>query len=78
MDEILHRLWLVQTCFFVDRGHKGAALDVLEHRHFRIFPEIFVKKLDGVADHRPEPHLEDLKGNKKKGTTTYCGVCVIA
>jgi len=56
---------------------KGAAADFVEHREFRIFLELFVKKLDGVHDHKPEKSLEDLKG-KKKGTTTCCGGCVIA
>ena len=57
----------------------GAAADFVEHREFRIFLEIFVKKLDGVNDHKPDKTLEDLKGTKKgKGTTTCCGGCVIA
>merc|ERR1719412_2462518 len=58
---------------------KGAAADFVEHREFRIFLELFVKKLDGVHDHKPDSALEDLKGaKKKKGTTTCCGGCVIA
>merc|ERR1711956_91118 len=58
---------------------KGGAADFVEHKEFRIFLELFVKKLDGVHDHKPEPALEDLKGaKKKKGTTTCCGGCVIA
>eukprot|EP00419_Tripos_fusus_P010223 CAMPEP_0172669270 /NCGR_PEP_ID=MMETSP1074-20121228/9574_1 /TAXON_ID=2916 /ORGANISM="Ceratium fusus, Strain PA161109" /LENGTH=129 /DNA_ID=CAMNT_0013486019 /DNA_START=103 /DNA_END=492 /DNA_ORIENTATION=- len=54
----------------------GAAADFVEHREFRIFLEIFVKKLEGKDD-KPDPRLEDLKG-KKGGTTTCCGGCVIA
>jgi len=54
---------------------KGAAADFVEHREFRIFLEIFVKKLDGVADHKPEPQLEDQTAKWMHRGSDTLGAC---